>query len=147
MMSTEFRFMCAMLATWRITHLLTAEDGPADVIVRLRALLGDSVAGRAMDCFYCSSLWIAAPLALFVSSSPVAWCVAWLALSGGACLLDRATNREAVNPVPNRALRGGDFNELLWTAPPGTQGNDRSPATSEAHIAGTIGTDSTRLPR
>jgi hypothetical protein len=83
------RFVLAVLATWRVTHLLANEDGPADVIFRLRRRLGDGFIGSLMDCFNCMSIWIAAPLALFVSTNPLDWLVSWLALSGGACLLER----------------------------------------------------------
>jgi hypothetical protein len=83
------RFLLAVLATWRVTHLLANEDGPADVIFRLRRRLGDGFIGSLMDCFNCMSIWIAAPLALFVSTNPLSWLVSWLALSGGACLLER----------------------------------------------------------
>jgi hypothetical protein len=82
-------FALAVLATWRVTHLLASEDGPADIIVRFRALLGHSLAGRLMDCFYCLSMWIAAGAAFFVTRSPLQWFMTWLALSGGACLLER----------------------------------------------------------
>ncbi len=83
------RLILAVLATWRITHLLAREDGPGDVVVRLRARLGGSFAGRLMDCFYCLSMWVAAPLAFFVARDPADRLVAWLALSGAACLLER----------------------------------------------------------
>jgi hypothetical protein len=82
-------FVLAVLATWRVTHLLASEDGPADIIVRFRALLGRSIFGQLMDCFNCLSLWIAAPAALFVTRRPLDWLMTWLALSGAACLLDR----------------------------------------------------------
>ncbi len=82
-------FVLAVLATWRVTHLLASEDGPGDLVVRFRKLLGDSWAGKLMDCFYCLSLWIAAPAAWFVSRRPVELLFAWLAISGGACLLER----------------------------------------------------------
>jgi hypothetical protein len=86
------RFVLAVLATWRVTHLLANEDGPADIIVRFRRLLGQSLAGSLMDCFYCLSLWIAAAAAFFVSTKPLEWVFAWLAISGGACLLQRLGN-------------------------------------------------------
>ncbi|HWY84887.1 MAG TPA: DUF1360 domain-containing protein [Roseiarcus sp.] len=82
-------FVLAVLATWRVTHLLANEDGPADIIFRLRRRVGDGFIGSLMDCFNCMSIWVAAPLALFVSANPVVWFVSWLALSGGACLLER----------------------------------------------------------
>ena len=85
------RFAIVSLAVWRVTHLLAEEDGPADVVVRLRTRLGDSIAGRAMDCFFCLSLWIAAPFALVLAGDLLSWGLMWLALSGAACLLQRAT--------------------------------------------------------
>ena len=88
-MGPWMRFVLAVLATWRVTHLLANEDGPAEIVVRLRALLGGSIFGQLMDCFYCLSLWTAAPAALFVTRRPLDWLMTWLALSGAACLLDR----------------------------------------------------------
>ena len=85
--SLSMRLVLAALATWRVTHLLAAEDGPADLVARLRARLGASWPGKILDCFYCLSLWVAAPAALFVSRAPLAWFFTWLALSGAACFL------------------------------------------------------------
>jgi len=87
--ASSMRFVLAVLATWRLTHLLASEDGPADLIVRVRARLGTGIAGQLMDCFHCLSLWIAAPAALFVSREPLVWIFCWLAVSGAACLLER----------------------------------------------------------
>ena len=89
-----FAFALALLATWRVTHLLAAEDGPGDVIVHLRRYLGNSFFGTLMDCFGCMSLWVAAPLAFFVKRQPLELVVVWLALSGGAMLIER------LNPEP-----------------------------------------------
>jgi hypothetical protein len=86
------RFALAALATWRVTHLLAEEDGPANLVVRVRARLGASPAGELMDCFYCLSVWVAAPLTLTVTRRPRAAVGTWLALSGAACLLERATD-------------------------------------------------------
>lgn len=93
------RFIVAVLATWRVTHLLASEDGPADLIVKFRALLGQSLAGKLMDCFYCLSLWIAAPAALLVTRRFIDWSFVWLAVSGAACLLERL-GREAIVMQP-----------------------------------------------
>jgi hypothetical protein len=82
-------FVVATLATWRVTHLLQAEDGPADIFVRLRRLAGDGIVGKLLDCFYCLSLWVAAPLAIITGSTWSERGMLWLALSGGACLLER----------------------------------------------------------
>jgi hypothetical protein len=87
-----------VLAVWRITHLLALEDGPFDVVVRLRRALGDSAIGRMLDCFYCLSLWVALAVALVLQTtaimpSLVATLLWWPALSGGAVLLQRATDK------------------------------------------------------
>jgi hypothetical protein len=96
--SPWFRLTTAVLATWRVAHLIAREDGPFDLIVRLRVRAGAGVVGRLMDCPYCLSLWIAAPLASFVGRTPVTWVVAWLAISGGASLLERAVDRGPGSP-------------------------------------------------
>ena len=96
-----YRFLLAVLATWRVTHLITREDGPAEMIYRMRRRMGPGFWGQLMDCFLCFSLVVAAAMAFFVASRPVAWVVSWLAISGGACLLERWSAREpaAVPPV------------------------------------------------
>ena len=79
----------AVLATWRVTHLIVAEDGPWDTVARLRRLAGSGAWGQLMDCFYCASLWVAAPLALWLHQDWLARGVLWLAVSGGAIVIEK----------------------------------------------------------
>ncbi len=109
-----FRFALAVLATWRVTHLLANEDGPADVIVRVRGWLGERWIGKLMDCFNCLSLWIAAPMALFVSRQPSEWLFSWLALSGGACLLERLREEPVVIEPVSTLEEEGEADHVLW---------------------------------
>ena len=90
------RFAVAALATWRVTHVLASEDGPADAIAHLRARLGVSPAGELMDCFHCLSVWVAAPMTLAVVRRSREAVPTWLALSGAACLLERLEGRTEV---------------------------------------------------
>jgi Protein of unknown function (DUF1360) len=113
-------FILAVLATWRVTHLLASEDGPADSIVLLRTLLGRSVVGQLIDCFNCLSLWIAAPAALFVSREPLDWLFCWLAISGAACLLERF-GRDPVMIEPMSQSVEGDINNVLRSETRGTE--------------------------
>jgi hypothetical protein len=83
------RFVVALFASWRVAHLFAYEDGPWNVLIRLRASLGNSALGHLLDCFNCVSLWVSVPFAFFVGRGAVDMSVAWLGLSGGACLLDR----------------------------------------------------------
>lgn len=82
--------LCA-LAVWRVAHLLTSEDGPWDLVARMRSALGLGLLGRLMGCFNCLSILIALPPALWMSSSRMGFFMQWMALSAVACLLEKAT--------------------------------------------------------
>jgi hypothetical protein len=101
-------FVLAVLATWRVTHLLANEDGPGDIIVRLRTRLGHGLVGSLMDCFNCLSLWIAAPAAFLLSRRPLLWVLSWLAISGGACLLERLGVKPIVIEPGSQPSEGDD---------------------------------------
>ncbi|HVQ29828.1 MAG TPA: hypothetical protein VMV21_09630 [Vicinamibacteria bacterium] len=83
-------FGISALGTWRVSHLIQAEDGPGDVIVRLRLWAGDGVLGRGLDCFYCVSVWVSLPFAIAIAAGPLEPLLLWPALSGAAILLERA---------------------------------------------------------
>jgi hypothetical protein len=102
------RFVLAALATWRVTHLLANEDGPADIVFRLRRRLGDSPIGGLMDCFNCLSLWVAIPATFFLTTQPVVWAVSWVALSGAACLLQRLGEKRPTGPEAQSAEGDND---------------------------------------
>jgi hypothetical protein len=85
-----------ILAVWRITHLLNAEDGPWELVVRLRRLAGSGFWAALLDCFYCLSLWIAAPFAYWIGRGWMERLVLWPALSAGAIILERLAPEKAV---------------------------------------------------
>jgi len=107
--SVGVRFALGTLVTWRVTHLVAEEDGPADAVVRLRDRVGEGWLGELLDCFYCLSVWVAAPIALMTAKRLRDTPMTWLALSGAACLLEQAT-RERLPTVEQR----GNEHELLW---------------------------------
>lgn len=90
-MNDLYRLLLGVLCTWRVTHLFQAEDGPWDAIVHIRRAAGDSFFGRLLDCFYCLSLWVSAPLAWAIGRQVVERVLLWLAFSGAAILLERST--------------------------------------------------------
>jgi hypothetical protein len=110
-----YRLILGLLTVWRITHLLQAEDGPWDIVVRLRRAAGDSFWGKLLDCFYCLSLWVAAPLAFLLGESWPERALFWPALSAGASLLEQATNLSLRIPPapfvedPEENQSGGQF--------------------------------------
>jgi hypothetical protein len=84
-------FMLSILCIWRVTHLLQAEDGPGDLLLSLRRMAGSGFVGKLLDCFYCLSLWVAAPVAYFVPETRLERLLWWPALSAGAIFLERMT--------------------------------------------------------
>ena len=84
-------FVLGALCVWRITHLLQAEDGPWDLVVRLRLFAGDTFWGKLLDCFYCLSLWVAFPFALGLGQNWRERALLWPAFSAAASLLQQAT--------------------------------------------------------
>ena len=87
-------FLVCTLAIWRITHLLSHEDGPFDTIVKFRKLFGQGFFGNLLDCFYCLSLWIAIPFAFLLCTGWLQGIITWLALSGAACLLFKLSDKK-----------------------------------------------------
>lgn len=81
-------FLIAVLAVWRVTHLIAYEDGPWNLVARARAAAGASWVGDLMDCFKCLSLWVAIPFVFVLDAGWAIRAVAWLALSGAAIILD-----------------------------------------------------------
>jgi hypothetical protein len=107
-MNDVLRLLIAVLCTWRITHLLQAEDGPWDASVRIRRTAGDGFVGRLLDCFYCLSLWIALPIAWLIHQGIIELVLLWPALSGGAILLERATAPAQPTHAPRAEFKEDD---------------------------------------
>jgi hypothetical protein len=93
-----YTLILGSLGVWRVTHLFNAEDGPFDLIVRLRRLAGAGIAGRLLDCFYCLSLWVAIPFALLLEDTAGQRVLLWLALSGAASLLQLVSSARRASP-------------------------------------------------
>jgi hypothetical protein len=90
-MDRGYAFVTGVFAVWRITYAITMEDGPARLLVRFRQAARRW--GPGLDCFYCASVWFALPLAIAIGTTTFERALLWPALSGGACLLHRFTDR------------------------------------------------------
>ncbi len=106
-----------ILAVWRLTHLVQAEDGPWDLVLRLRRRLGDGFLGRLLDCFHCTSLWVALPFAVALGDSLLERFVLWPALSGGAMLAQRLSARRSGEAEPRFEPTPVFYQEGQPTAP------------------------------
>lgn len=106
-----YGLVLGVLAAWRMTHLLNAEDGPWDLLVKLRRLAGNGVFGSVLNCFYCLSMWVSAPLAWLLGDGWKDRLLLWLAISAGAILLQKATSREPTAGVPAEYYEEEEGNE------------------------------------
>jgi hypothetical protein len=86
------------LAVWRISHLLSMEAGPWQVLERARRRMGGMLA-ELVNCIYCMSVWIAVPFAYSIGASWKERLMLWPALSGAAILLERLAHRESEIPT------------------------------------------------
>lgn len=102
-MAVSFLFVLIILTVWRITHLLSKEDGPFDSIYLLRKKAGAGFFGSLLDCFYCVSVWVAFPFGIWLGNTWWEKILYWLALSGAACLLEQATtgDKNDKNDLPD----------------------------------------------
>jgi hypothetical protein len=108
-MTFWLRLLLAILACWRISHLLAAEDGPAGLIARFRVWIGNHLIGQMLDCFLCMSVWVSLPLAFFVTRALPDVLVVWWAVSGGACLLERLKPPEVtIQTLPDESHGEGE---------------------------------------
>jgi hypothetical protein len=86
------------LALWRLCHLLIVEDGPWGAMLRLRNLIHGEFWNGLFGCFYCLSLWLAAPLSMVLGDTWLERGLLWPALSAGAVLLQGL--QAATGPAP-----------------------------------------------
>ncbi len=124
--------LLGVLSVWRITHLLQAEDGPWRIVFRLRRFAGDTFWGELLDCFYCLSLWIAAPFALELGAGWKERLMLWPALSGASILLERSTAArvaEFSEDISESLQKEENNHVVLWQSKNDTQvGHSRAPA-------------------
>jgi hypothetical protein len=117
------------LGAWRVTHLLATEDGPWDLVLRLRRRAGAGFWASLMDCFYCLSLWISVPFAAWIGKEWRERILLWPALSGAAILLERLSSHYP-DAAPKANLEDEDHqNVLLRQGKSGTEGNGSEPNT------------------
>lgn len=76
------------LACWRITYILTNEEGPMEVFKKFRSDLRGKK-WSPLECFYCTSVWVAIFLGLFLKLS----LINLLAVSTLSILIESAHDR------------------------------------------------------
>lgn len=87
------KYFVLVIIVWRLTHLISAEDGPFDLIFKLRKLAGNSFFGKLMDCFYCLSIWIGFFVAIYQTRAAEEVIILTLYYSGAALIIEKLTNK------------------------------------------------------
>ena len=97
-------YVILALATWRLASLFSQEDGPFDVFIRFRHIVGVryddhgvpyglNVLSKGMICVACCSLWIGFLWAgLYYLWRDSVWIALPFALSAGAIMIERWNN-------------------------------------------------------
>ncbi|MGZ4853718.1 MAG: hypothetical protein ACXVKH_00745 [Candidatus Angelobacter sp.] len=94
-----YELVIGVLSVWRLSHLLTGEDGPWGAFARVRVWAGTGLLGNLLDCFYCLSLWISGAVMFLFQCSWKERILLWLGCSAGAILLERITSQKRI-PLP-----------------------------------------------
>ena len=94
-------YLILALATWRLSSLLSIEDGPYDIFDRLRAYVGiwyddysiaqsNNELARMLKCVWCVSVWIGVLMTVvyWLLGDVVIWLVLPLALSAAAIAIN-----------------------------------------------------------
>lgn len=98
-------YLILALATYRLSYLIAHEDGPFNLILRFRRLIGVDTNQHGLDygknifaigwiCVYCNSIWIGAALTAtyFYWGEIITWLMLPFALSASAIIVNRYTD-------------------------------------------------------
>lgn len=100
--------LLAIFAVWRISSLLTRprDSGPWEMFAKLRDITGIRYDERGyclhpalnpLCCLWCTSIWVALPVAIYVTNREnygiVEVLIFWFAFSAGAILIESVVER------------------------------------------------------
>lgn len=83
-----FETVLAVLAVWRVAHLLARERGPWDLVSRLHATLAGRPLGELLACPHCVAVWLALLPAAWLAPGWPHGVLLWLAIAGGASVIE-----------------------------------------------------------
>lgn len=91
------RYLVMVFVVWRVTHLISSEDGPFDIVIRVRKLLGSGFFGRLADCFYCLSIWVGLAAALLAGGDVMTIILMTLYYSGASIFIERISDKNSTD--------------------------------------------------
>lgn len=79
----------SVLVTWRLSCLVCYDEGPFQVMVRVRAFFYSLGWNSLIECFHCVALWISLLVGLLVMDPCVEVFFVVLAIAGGSSMVER----------------------------------------------------------
>jgi len=80
-------FIVASLATYAVSTLVSAYDGPGMIFASLRRVWPNSWLQDLLECPVCLSVWVSVPFALLISSDWQQFLLNWLGAVGVVILI------------------------------------------------------------
>ncbi len=91
---SALQFALACLAVYRLTHLITIDEGPWSLMLALRLAVGQKRWwGRGLHCPLCVSFWLSLLPALLWARTPESFVLTWLGVAGAVVVLHRMAYR------------------------------------------------------
>lgn len=96
---TWLTFLVAILAAYRLAHMIAREEGPFSVFANIRGRLDPNQAtwlGRGISCAACVSVWTSLLMVLAILYLPAAVMIPiafWLAVAGGGLILNKVMSK------------------------------------------------------
>lgn len=96
---TWLTFLVAILAAYRIAHMVAREEGPFSVFAWIRGKLDpnqSSWVGRGLNCAACVSVWTSLVVVLAILYLPETLMIPlafWLAVAGGGLILNKVMSK------------------------------------------------------
>lgn len=89
---TPLALIVATLAAYRIAYLIAREDGPFDVMSRIRGAIDPNQktwVGRGLNCILCISFWVTLIITLLIGGT---W-LEWLGMAGAIVIINKVMSK------------------------------------------------------
>ena len=80
---------------WRITRLICFENGPFDLLLKLRGLLYKNKLGKLLECFHCFGIWVSIVICLLFLPFNHFLLVGVFSVSGLASIIELFLNKHS----------------------------------------------------
>lgn len=91
-----FWLIVSILIVWRITYLICFDSGPFDIMLKIRKVLYRLRAGKLIECFHCTSIWISILVVLAIYEINASTVFLIIGIAGGASIIEKIIINETI---------------------------------------------------